>query len=468
MIDASIPLQAKGATLPDIFGMIRDAQDQGQRQKLAEQQFANGQQQADIQGLQLKEAQGAQADKTFLESLYAKNTGTDGKVDEDKILSSLFQAGKPELAQKLTAQKAAADEVKRKMTVDDLKLATDRAKALGGLARGALEIGKETNPLIQQAQWKDVAEQALRIDPNLAQHIPESYDEGFLKQAIEHSRTEEESLAAHTLEKTQAADALFQKDKSAIQSQVNGIGTSQTKLNQLKLDLTSKYPDSKLAKDYAAAIDLPKPERRSPYAGKTFKGEGGLMYRFSEDGIAVPILDGDGNHLKADVVTKPPTQDQANTAIYGRRMQEAVNDMGTLSDKGYDRGTIGQGVESKLPNQLQSSELQRQSQAERNFVNATLRRESGAAISQSEFDSAEKQYFPRAGDSKEVKEQKKKNREIAIESFKGLSGPAWNLAGGDPKKGGEIKTYDSFDAAKDLPDGTKFIVNGKTYTKRGS
>ncbi len=41
-------------------------------------------------------------------------------------------------------------------------------------------------------------------------------------------------------------------------------------------------------------------------------------------------------------------------------------------------------------------------QAERNFVNAVLRRESGAAISPEEFVSAEKQYFAQRGDGDAV------------------------------------------------------------------
>ena len=49
-------------------------------------------------------------------------------------------------------------------------------------------------------------------------------------------------------------------------------------------------------------------------------------------------------------------------------------------------------------------------QAERNFINATLRRESGAAIAESEFDSARKQYIPQPGDSAGVLEAKRQNR----------------------------------------------------------
>jgi hypothetical protein len=80
-----------------------------------------------------------------------------------------------------------------------------------------------------------------------------------------------------------------------------------------------------------------------------------------------------------------------------------------------------------LPEANQSSELKQQRQAERNFVNAVLRRESGAAISKSEFDSAEMQYFPRAGDTPEVLAIKEQNRLQALAGMQGAAGNAWDL-----------------------------------------
>lgn len=64
-------------------------------------------------------------------------------------------------------------------------------------------------------------------------------------------------------------------------------------------------------------------------------------------------------------------------------------------------------------------------QAQRDFINALLRRESGAVISESEFDNARKQYFPSAGDSPAIIEQKRKNRETAAEGIRRAAGPAF-------------------------------------------
>lgn len=61
--------------------------------------------------------------------------------------------------------------------------------------------------------------------------------------------------------------------------------------------------------------------------------------------------------------------------------------------------------------------MQKFNQAKRNFVNAVLRNESGAVISPSEFDNADKQYFPQPGDTPEVLAQKAKNRDLVTSNM---------------------------------------------------
>lgn len=75
-----------------------------------------------------------------------------------------------------------------------------------------------------------------------------------------------------------------------------------------------------------------------------------------------------------------------------------------------------------LGNYLVSKDFQRFDQARRDFVNAILRRESGAVISEEEFANAEKQYFPVPGDNPEVIAQKRKNRENAIAGVRAGAG----------------------------------------------
>ena len=72
--------------------------------------------------------------------------------------------------------------------------------------------------------------------------------------------------------------------------------------------------------------------------------------------------------------------------------------------------------------ELQDPKYQKLDQAKRDFVNAVLRRESGAAINKDEFDNANVQYFPQPGDSPQVIEQKRQNRTNAIASMKASAG----------------------------------------------
>ena len=110
---------------------------------------------------------------------------------------------------------------------------------------------------------------------------------------------------------------------------------------------------------------------------------------------------------------KPQNATQARAESFGQRLLESgavIDDLG----EGFT-GTFAFG--GVLPNILQSANRQQFEQAKRNFINAVLRQESGAAIAQSEFDNAEKQYFPTAGDSPEVVLQKRMNRNTVINNF---------------------------------------------------
>lgn len=74
--------------------------------------------------------------------------------------------------------------------------------------------------------------------------------------------------------------------------------------------------------------------------------------------------------------------------------------------------------------------------ARRNFINAQLRQESGAAIGADEYSSADKQYFPQPGDSQAVVDQKRATRAAAVDAMIRDAGPTYARpkADGGPKK----------------------------------
>jgi hypothetical protein len=108
---------------------------------------------------------------------------------------------------------------------------------------------------------------------------------------------------------------------------------------------------------------------------------------------------------------------QSKAALFGSRMEASNKVLESLAADGTTTSIPGAragfGVGPTL-NVLSSSKQQQLNQAKRDFVNAVLRRESGAVISDAEFDNAEKQYFPQVGDGDAVKKQKADNRALAI------------------------------------------------------
>lgn len=125
---------------------------------------------------------------------------------------------------------------------------------------------------------------------------------------------------------------------------------------------------------------------------------------------------------------KEGTDPQKSAALFARRLEQSEGIFKNLVKSGYNRASLSGAAGSSVPwDALKSGDALSQEQAERNFVNAVLRRESGAAISPTEFKSAEKQYFPRAGDTSKVLAQKAANRKQVVEGMKSAAGPA--LAG---------------------------------------
>lgn len=110
---------------------------------------------------------------------------------------------------------------------------------------------------------------------------------------------------------------------------------------------------------------------------------------------------------------KPQTVAQSTANGYADRLLDANKIFTSIGDKFASKFALG-GI---LPNFLQSAERQQFEQAKRNFVNAVLRRESGAVISQSEFKNADLQYFAQPGDTPEVLAQKAQNRNTVINNF---------------------------------------------------
>jgi hypothetical protein len=151
------------------------------------------------------------------------------------------------------------------------------------------------------------------------------------------------------------------------------------------------------------------------------EGPDGFMLLDKGTGLARPAATANG----AQVQGKDPglNDTQAKALLFGSRMQQADKILTQLAAQGTVRPSVVKQAVEGIPliggalsagaNATSSPQQQQVEQAQRDFVNAVLRRESGAAISPSEFESAKKQYFPSVGDSEAVIQQKAYNRQLA-------------------------------------------------------
>ncbi len=124
---------------------------------------------------------------------------------------------------------------------------------------------------------------------------------------------------------------------------------------------------------------------------------------------------------------KAPTAAQSKAAGYAQRLREANAIFDELEAEGFDFTGLGDTIEGLMPNRVKSDERQKFDQAKENFINAVLRPESGAAISPTEFEKADKQYFPQPGDGEAVLKQKKANRLSKQRALEAEAGPAMKI-----------------------------------------
>ena len=143
-------------------------------------------------------------------------------------------------------------------------------------------------------------------------------------------------------------------------------------------------------------------------------------YRASADGQGLEAIPGGPADPRQK--NKPLNETQSKSLAFGARMQQSGEQLNALAEQGVTQpgsikraaDAVGAGV---LANWTQSGEQQQVEQSQRDYVNAVLRRESGAAISNAEFDNARQQYFPQPGDKPQVIEQKRRNRLLSTQAM---------------------------------------------------
>jgi hypothetical protein len=143
---------------------------------------------------------------------------------------------------------------------------------------------------------------------------------------------------------------------------------------------------------------------------------------------------------ESDAVGKPAAQApravtgaERQSLAYYNRAKEAVDTVSATTNPGelaLEDRVAKSGLKNQIglqyfPNILQNSEQQAYRQAQRAFTEARLRKESGAAIPEHEFENDSRTYFAQPGDKPETIEQKRKARQTVLNGLKFSAGRAY-------------------------------------------
>lgn len=115
---------------------------------------------------------------------------------------------------------------------------------------------------------------------------------------------------------------------------------------------------------------------------------------------------------------KPLTEGQSKDTVYATRAEGALPIIDSLGNNLTDLRTSVTGQTPVVGNFTKSPEYQQAEQAGTEFLQAILRKDTGAAITPDETAEYGKVYLPRPGDSPPLLEQKRISRQRALEAIK--------------------------------------------------
>ena len=213
-------------------------------------------------------------------------------------------------------------------------------------------------------------------------------------------------------------------------------------------DLDRSFQRAKRAKE--TELGRPLTPAEDDALDTSIRREVGAINRTSPD-PAVASLAKETAELRRDLLQRQldeppaePNQGQFVAAGYAGRLEQAENTFKAIEKSIAQMNWASFKAQEASPAAiLQSGPMQSYMQASRNFINAVLRRESGAVISPSEFAEARLQYLPQPGDRPETLTQKTRNREYVFATMKRQSGRAYQppivppgkATGGSSKQG---------------------------------
>lgn len=161
----------------------------------------------------------------------------------------------------------------------------------------------------------------------------------------------------------------------------------------------------------------------------------GLVQIAGPDGAAIWVRKSDAEGKPAAQAARGVTGIERQSLAFYNRAAEAAKIVSPLEEKIAGMGLAGQVGLDRLPNWMQTDANQSYRQAQRAFTEARLRKESGAAINDKEYEKDAKTYFAQPGDSKATIAQKQKARDVLLSGMAYSAGKAYDEFYGEPRPG---------------------------------
>lgn len=399
MIDSSIAMGYQPIKLENPMNQLA----QLMQIKAAQSQYDVGQ-----QGLE---------EKNKLNSLYLGAVSPDGTFDRKKFISSVAAGGLGSRIPDLQKGFFETDEAQGKVAKQDVEI-----------LEGNLKLFRSAVPQVKTPEQAAAYTKAMYQHPILGKFAQQF---GSLEDAMQKNA---EAFAKDPRAWVQAsagvsADKLIEMMRGTRQNtNLGGVNRGETinAYGEVVPGSGTTTPITQSADSIASnaqsntnslRVDARSREANNATMSKPFEVTGPdgapVLVQQNKQGQIVPVT----GYSPKTAADKPLTDAQSKAALFGSRMQASNEVLNSLETDGTTTSIPGAragfGVGAVL-NTMSTSKQQQLNQAKRDFVNAVLRRESGAVIADSEFSNADQQYFPQVGDSKEVKLQKKNNRELAI------------------------------------------------------
>lgn len=391
--------------------------------------------QQQVQQMAIQQAQQAQEQERTLADLYKGNVGADGTINRRGVLAGAAQQGLGARIPAMQKQFSEADKVSGDVAhtgaqTDDLKWKTAKSKldassaAMSSLLASPnvthddvirTVVGLVQNGVIDPGQGQQMV-RMLPGDPvRLRQFLVEKGME------LVDSSKRMELTAPKRTEVNDGKTTSFVDTNPYTNPQGPAPIKMQTTPGQDQSNATAVRGQNMTDARSRDANGIAQSAART----QIVEGPDGFMLVDKGTGLARPAATLNGAQVQGKSMGLNDVQSKA--LLFGSRMQAAEKILNEMAAQGTERPSVMKGVVEGIPlvgraagavaNNASTPQQQKVEQAQRDFINAVLRRESGAAIAEPEFENARKQYFPAVGDSQAVIQQKAQNRQLATKGI---------------------------------------------------